>query len=146
MLVNSYKKKQVLMGRIDCNKDLLGEINDICNKNNIRVGHISIVGAIKSINLGYYLQDEQRYIYIDDIEKSENYEIVSCTGNVSIKDSKPFAHLHLIASDKNGHCIGGHLMPGTTVFAAEFVIQEFEGENLIRQFDKETGLPLWVKN
>ena len=34
-------------------------------------------------------------------------------------------------------------MKGTVVFAAEFVIEEFEGQDLEREFDKTTGLALW---
>ncbi len=38
--------------------------------------------------------------------------------------------------------VGGHLAPGTTVFAAEYVIQAFDGPEFCRGFDEMTGLPL----
>lgn len=34
-------------------------------------------------------------------------------------------------------------MPGTVIFACEFLLQGFEGPAFERAFDEETGLPLW---
>ncbi len=41
------------------------------------------------------------------------------------------------------HCYGGHLMPGTIIFAAEYWIQELTGEAIHREDDPQTGLMLW---
>ena len=38
---------------------------------------------------------------------------------------------------------GGHLAPGTIVFACELIIEAFDGQELNRGMDRETGLPLW---
>ncbi|MFC1496006.1 hypothetical protein ACFL52_01165 [Candidatus Margulisiibacteriota bacterium] len=45
-------------------------------------------------------------------------------------------------ADFEGKAYGGHLMPGTIVYAAEFVINEFVGAELKRGKDQVTGLPL----
>lgn len=42
-----------------------------------------------------------------------------------------------------GTTFGGHLAPGTLVFACECVIQVLEGPQLVRRWDEQTGLPLW---
>jgi predicted DNA-binding protein with PD1-like motif len=70
-------------------------------------------------------------------------EIVSCSGNISLRDSKPICHIHLVAADKKGKCIGGHLVQGTSLFAGEAIIQEFLGEDLNRELDDTTQLMLW---
>ena len=38
---------------------------------------------------------------------------------------------------------GGHLAPGTEVFACEFAIHAFDGPQLDRQTDSVTQLSLW---
>jgi predicted DNA-binding protein with PD1-like motif len=64
-------------------------------------------------------------------------------GNVSIKEGKPFLHLHIVVSDTDLRCWGGHLFPGSAVFAAEAHIQELEGGQRVRMPDATTGLALW---
>jgi predicted DNA-binding protein with PD1-like motif len=70
-------------------------------------------------------------------------EIAACSGNISIKDDSPIVHAHIVLSDENGVATGGHLMPGTVIFAAEASVMELKGQPLVRQVDSVTGLPLW---
>jgi uncharacterized protein len=145
MIIKNYEIKNVYMGRLSCESDLLEEINKIINEKNIKIGSVSLIGAINGLKIGYYKQDEKQYVYLDDIYSDKPFEIVSCNGNISLKDGKPFAHIHIVASDRQGRCYGGHLMTGTKVFACEFIIHEFSGEDLVRGIDKITKLPLWVE-
>lgn len=144
MIIKNYESKNIYMGRLSHNSDLLEEINSIINEKNIRVGSVSIIGAIYGLKIGFFKQDEKKYVYLDDIYSDKPFEIASCNGNISIKDGKPFAHLHIVASDRQGKCYGGHLMNGTKVFACEFIIHEFAGEELVRGIDEVTKLPLWL--
>jgi predicted DNA-binding protein with PD1-like motif len=71
-------------------------------------------------------------------------EIVSLYGNVSLKDGRPFAHLHVVLPDEQGNGKGGHLVAGgAPVFACEVTIEEYSGPELVRNFDEQTGLFLW---
>ena len=56
-----------------------------------------------------------------------------------------FSYTFVVIKISPNHIIhdGGHLAPGTTVFAAEYVIQAFDGPEFCRGFDEVTGLPLW---
>jgi len=143
---NAYETDKVFMGRVPHNSDLLEQINSFCAENCIKTGIVNIIGAVKQARLGYYLQDMQTYIKLEGENLSGGLEIVSCTGNISLKDSKPFAHLHIIVSDSQGKTYGGHLMPETIVYAGEFVITKFKGEPLERNLDATTKLPLWQKS
>lgn len=73
-------------------------------------------------------------------------EILSCVGNVSLKVGKPSVHVHIALADEKGKAFGGHLMPGTTVFACEAFIEEMQGKPLDRRLDEKTGLALWAKD
>jgi predicted DNA-binding protein with PD1-like motif len=89
---------------------------------------------------GFYDCEAQKY---ENFVFEKPMEVLSLVGNVSLKDGQPFIHAHITLSDEKGQSFGGHLMEGTIVFAAEFIIEELEGENLEREFDKTTGLALW---
>ncbi len=129
-----------VLTRLPKGGDLLQEINALCKEKNIRRGAVQVMGAVEKATLGYYLQDERRYI---SQEFDEHMEILAGIGNVSIKDGDPFVHLHLTLSRKDYSVIGGHTMPGCVIFAAEVCIITLEGEELVRGFDEPTGLPLW---
>ncbi len=144
MLIKQFEQGRTFMAKLNQNSDLLEELNKICIDENITAGTINLIGAISSLKLGFYDQVTKQYIYTT-YAYDEPMEIVSCTGNISLKDGKPFCHIHLIAADKKGKCIGGHLVQGTSVFAGEVCIQELLGEDLNRQPDKETGLTLWTE-
>ncbi|KUJ89705.1 PPC domain-containing DNA-binding protein [Thermoanaerobacter uzonensis] len=128
------------MGRFPYGKDLLEEINKVIASENIRSGEIRIIGAVSKAVFGYYDAQSKNYIYIS---KDEHMEILNATGNISVKDGKPFAHVHITLADKNGNAFGGHLMEGTIIFAAEFVITDYGDNNLERFYDETTGLQLW---
>lgn len=147
MWSKTYETEKVLIGRLSFNGDLLEELNSFSNENNIKAGWISIIGAVKTIKLGYYDQKEQKYVFLDHegLYSDKPFEISSCTGNISVKNDKSIVHLHIVVSDREGKSFGGHVMPGTQVYAGEFMIQVFRGEDLIRTFDSETALPLWSR-
>jgi len=137
---NEYKQGRTFMGKFAHGSDLLEELTKFCTQNNVGCGELSLIGAVKSAKLGYYSQSSQKYT---THEFSGGLEILSCTGNISIKDGKSFCHVHVILSDGEGKAHGGHLMAGTIIYAAEFSIKEFLGETLTRGFDETTKLPLW---
>lgn len=135
------KQGRVFIGRFDSGDDLLASLNKFCKDQNIRLGTFDLLGAVRNVKLGYYNQEEKKYTGCVEINKK--LEITSCTGNISIKDGEIFCHAHITLADWEGKAFGGHLMPGTEVFAAEFTVQEFTGAELIRGKDEKTGLPLW---
>jgi len=136
------KEGRIFIGRFNHKEDLLNSLNEFCIKNDIKLGVFSVIGAVRSAKMGYYKQDEQQYVECVSLEKK--LEIVSCSGNISLKDEKPFVHAHITLADLEGRCYGGHLISGTIIFAAEYYIKELTGFELRRGIDKETGLSLWI--
>lgn len=142
MWANSYSHKNVFIGRLDYNGDLLEQVNTFCDKNNITAGFVSVLGALRKGVVGFYNQQEKKY---ESIDVDKNVEIVNCYGNISIKEGKPFAHIHVVLSDREGKTIAGHTMPGCIIFAGEMYIHQVEGPPLTRGYDEITALPLWEK-
>jgi uncharacterized protein len=134
----------VLVGRIPEGADIIKTLEQVCVEYNISAAWVSAIGAVRKATIAYYTQDTHVY---NTREFEGGFEIVSCTGNITIKDGKQFAHLHIVLSDANYGCIAGHLMPGTTeVFACEFSITALAGEPLVRKPDDSTGLALWSES
>jgi len=121
-------------------KDLISEIERVCEDERIKTGWFIVIGALKNLIYGYYDQNLKRY---EKISFNEACEITSCTGNVSILDNKIFVHAHINFADEKGDVKGGHLFKGE-IFAAEIIIFDYE-QKLIRKFDRETNLKLWKK-
>lgn len=121
--------------------DLLEAITQHCLKNRITKGLIIAIGALQKAKFSYYKQKEKRFCLKKSFAKP--VEIISCLGNVSLKDGKPFVHAHLALADQQGRVFGGHLTEGCLVFACECAVFELKGDLLERRFDKLTGLFLW---
>ncbi|MCP4652414.1 MAG: DUF296 domain-containing protein [Candidatus Omnitrophica bacterium] len=135
------KEARVFIGRFKKNSDLLISLIELCRKKNIKLGVFSVIGALTSIKLGYFRQDQQRYAQCLSLDKK--LEVVSCTGNISLKESDVFVHAHITLADLEGRCYGGHLMKGSRIFVAEYHVKELTAASLQRVYDPETGLNLW---
>lgn len=132
--------KEILMGRLPHGSDLLEALTAVCLEGNITLGQIRAIGAVSKASIGYYNQQRREYEFISF---DRPLEITSLIGNVSLREGKPFVHAHVNLGDAIGNSFGGHLAPGTSVFACEFIIESFEGTPLMRTYDEETGLQLW---
>lgn len=139
-IMKKVKSIDMLMGKLSHGGDLLEEITDVCGKHNIRLGRVEAIGAVQKARLAYYHQRAHEYRFFS-VDKA--MEIVNFTGNISLRDGAPLVHAHVILSDETGNTYGGHLAPGTVVFACEFLLEVFEGPVFERYVDQETGLPLW---
>ncbi|MGF7185933.1 hypothetical protein GGQ84_002026 [Desulfitispora alkaliphila] len=140
MKVNEYKLGRAFVGCFDYEADLIESVEQFAKDNDIKVAQVRVIGAVKKAVIAYYHQDKKEY---ENVAFDDPIEVLACIGNLSYKDGNPKAHLHATFGYGDGKAIGGHLMPGTTVFFAEVYIQELLGEELHRDFDETTGLPAW---
>ncbi len=121
--------------------DLLEEVMRIIQEQAIKHAAISIIGAVTGATFGYYDQEAHEYL---EIKREGRFEVISCTGNVTLKQGTPFVHAHALFGDRNGTSFGGHLMSPSVVFAAEIHILELSGRAPERIHDAATGLYLWL--
>jgi len=137
---NQAESEHIFIGKLEHGADLLEELTGVCEEKNIRLGYVVALGAVRKARLGYYNQETKEYKFF---ELNKNLEITSLSGNISLRDGQPMVHAHITVSDSNGRTFGGHLAPGTIVFACEFIITALSGPQLTRDHDDQTGLPLW---
>ncbi|MEW6546522.1 MAG: DUF296 domain-containing protein [Bacillota bacterium] len=140
LLVREFGTGRCLMGRLSPGDDLLGTLEALVRERSITSGQVQFIGALQKGALGYYDQTVRQYRVIT---LDRHLEIAAGMGNVSLRDGQPMVHAHLVLSDEEGHCWGGHLVPGNVVFACEFALLVLEGEPWSRYPDDYTGLALW---
>jgi predicted DNA-binding protein with PD1-like motif len=120
--------------RLKSGQDLIGEIEKFAHENNIQAGFmITCVAGLEKAVLRMAVVEFGK----PDVRSFEGpLEVVSLVGTVSING----CHLHITASDKNGHVFGGHLKTGSPVrLTAEIVIGEDTDKIFKREVDSSTG-------
>jgi len=133
--------KRTIMGQLPYGADLYESLSEIVRRERIRLGRIQAIGATTHAVVAYYDQQTKTY---NPLEFAGGMEILNLNGNISIRDGNPFVHVHLLLGDAQGRVFGGHLLPGTKLFACEVTIDEFDGEELSRAKEDRTGLFLWT--
>jgi predicted DNA-binding protein with PD1-like motif len=138
--VSHFKLGRIFLLRLPYDADLLQSLTDVAIKNRMQMATFFVIGAVKKAAVEFYDQQEKVY---RRIRIEENLEIVTCMGNVSLKENKTFVHCHATFANRLGETLGGHLAEGTTIFAAEAHFQEVLGSELVRELDPITRLALW---
>lgn len=139
MLIRDFKQGRIYFARLDHGADIINQITNLAEENGIETGALSAIGALSRAELGYYDQASHEY---GKISLEEPVELAFSSGNISLRDGRPFVHAHAVLSDRTGRTWGGHLTAGT-VFAVEVYLQELSGPPLKRVPDSITGLKLW---
>jgi predicted DNA-binding protein with PD1-like motif len=131
---------RAFVGRLATGSDLVAEIERFCLEREIVAAQVTVIGAVRSARYAYYEQVDHSYA---ELGSGTHHEIVGFVGNVSLRDNRPFLHAHATFADASGATVGGHLVSGCEVFAAEVMIRELADVSLVRIHDEETGLALW---
>jgi predicted DNA-binding protein with PD1-like motif len=126
--------------RLRENEDLLNAIKARAEQNSIHAGFFFLIGTVKRAVLGYYKEGKYK-----QIEVAGPLEIVSCMGNLSLReDGELVAHAHIAVADEEGRMFGGHLLPGCPIDATgELILVETPEVKLKRVLEKKLNLYLW---
>lgn len=122
--------------RLDKGDEIAKSLLEVAAAANVAVASVSGIGATDDFEVGVF-----------DLEKScynrtryfGNHEINALTGNLTQKDGKPYAHLHITATGADGKVVGGHLFEGRVSLTAEIFLQVAKG-NAGRKFDETLGI------
>lgn len=111
-------------------------ILSIAEGEGIRTGRVEAIGGVEALRLAYFNHAEKRY---EERDYRGFLEVTSILGNITLKDGKPFLHVHGTFGRKDNSVIGGHVVSATVMPMLEVVITPTE--NIAeRRFDEETGL------
>ena len=133
------KPVKVMVERLRRGEDVLVRLNQFVLENGITAANFTALGAVEKASVGFFVGGGQYSTVVYD----GPLEVLSCVGNVSLKEGKPFIHGHLTIADKKGNAYGGHLQPGCIVSATfEVTMLVYEGVDLVRKLDSATKLYL----
>lgn len=127
--------------RIDRGEEVMETLIKFCEKEKIRLGSIVGLGAADYLVMGLYDVEKQQF---SEIKLEVPLEITSIIGNITEMDGKPYLHLHINASDANGHTYGGHLKAVRISGTSEIFVTVVDG-HVGREKDTltNTGLNLF---
>lgn len=132
------RTRNIAFARLAEDDELLNSVTKVAEKAKINAGFFFLIGTLKKARLGFF--HEGKY---ETIEMNQPLEIVSCLGNISLKEGKVFAHAHIAVSDEKARVFGGHVMPECIIgVTGELVLVEASGVRLVREFDEKTKLSL----
>lgn len=103
-----YRKfGDTVVARFDRGEEFTSSLQELCEKENIKLASVSAIGALNAFTAGVYMVDEKRYV---KNEFKGCFEIVSLTGTVNTKGGKYYSHLHISAGDESGRVSADILM------------------------------------
>ena len=114
-------------------------IEDWAKSNGIVCAQISGIGALEDAELGCYeltTKSYERRIF------QGIWEVLTCDGNITLKDGAPFLHAHVAISGHDYITYGGHLFDAKVGVAVEMFIRPLE-KPLHRFMCDDIGLPRW---
>jgi predicted DNA-binding protein with PD1-like motif len=131
------KPVRVLLERLRRGEDVLDRLNQLVRENGVTAASFTALGAVEKASVGFFVGNGQ----YSTVSYDGPLEVLSCIGNVSLKEGKPFIHAHIAIADKEGKAYGGHLMPGCIVSATfEVTMLVYEGIDLVTKLDSGTKL------
>lgn len=122
--------------RLDVGDEVLASIAEVCRQEQIALGTVTGLGAVRHAVLGLYLVSEQRYL--ENILDGD-MEMASLVGNITRKDGQPYLHLHATFGNRKAEVFGGHLKEAVISVTGEIWIHRIEGA-IGRKQDPATGL------
>ena len=130
---------QIFLVYIQKDEPVMETLTSICKNNEINNGQISGIGAVKEIEIGAYDLDSKTYLRK---QYTENHELISFQGNITLKDETPFIHAHITIGNHDLRTRGGHLFEMKVAVVGEFIIRKIDS-NAHRVLDDNIGLAVW---
>lgn len=131
--------QQTIVARMDKGEEILTKLQEICEKEQIKLASVSALGAVGEFTVGLFDTVKKQY---QSASMTGDFEIVSLAGTVNTMGGAYYAHIHMSAGDREYHVFGGHLNRAVVSGTCEMVIQIING-TVDRVYDKEVGLNVY---
>lgn len=125
--------------RLDKGDEVVDSISRLCEKENIKAGTVTGLGAANDIELGIFDTANKQYL---KKEYTGDFEISALVGNISRMADKPYLHLHItVGNPVEERFAAGHLSRCVISATGEIYITEVDAE-IGRLYSEEIGLNL----
>lgn len=122
----------------DAGDEVMAGLRDFARRSGLTASQFTAIGAFKSAILAFFSFEKGDY---KRIPVSEQTEVLSLVGDVTLKEGQPLIHAHVVLGKSDGTAHGGHLMEACVRPTLEVVLTEAP-RHLIRKHDPQTGLSL----
>lgn len=122
--------------KLERGEEVLTALTNFAVTQNITNASFSGIGAVEGLTCGYYNLTEKEYHFTD---YDQLVEVVSLTGNMTLKDGQPFIHAHGIFTGTDNQAFGGHIKSMTVGVTLEVVMRTY-GTEIARELDEDIGL------
>jgi predicted DNA-binding protein with PD1-like motif len=117
------------------------DIISIAGAEKISTARFEAIGGVDRLRLAYFNHRARKY---EEHDYAEFLEVTTLLGNVTVKDGKPFLHVHGNFGRKDRSVIGGHVMSARVFPILEAVLTPTTNRAL-RRFDDDLGLNVIYK-
>jgi len=117
------------------------DILAIAKTEKIFTARVEAIGGVEELRLAYFNRRTKRY---EERDFKEFLEVTGILGNVTLKDGKPFLHIHGTFGRRDLSALAGHVMTAKVFPLLEVVITPTKNRAL-RRFDDEMGLNVIYK-
>ena len=119
-------------------EDAVECLTSFAREHQLQGSHFTGIGAFSSAVVGYFDWDKKDY---RKIPISEQVEVLSLVGDVSVGEDGPKVHAHVVLGKQDASAHGGHLLNGQVRPTLEIVLTEAP-THLRRRYDPQSGLAL----
>ena len=122
----------------DKGDEIVAGLTAFAAREHLRASHLTAIGALRDVTLGYFDRDRRDYTRIP---LAEQVEVLSLLGVITLEGARPKLHAHIVVGQADGTARGGHLLEGRVWPTLEVIVEELP-RHLQRRTDPETGLAL----
>ena len=112
------------------------DILAIARKEKMRTATVGAIGGVQELKLGYFNHREKRY---EEHEFREFLEVTGILGNLTLKEGKPFLHIHGTFGRRDLSTLAGHIVAAKVSPLLEVAVTPTKNRAL-RRFDDDLGL------
>jgi len=136
--MKALRQEETFIITVDLGEELTSSIVRFATHEKIEAAAVNAIGAVRDFELGYYRLSDQQYTRK---RFAGIAELISCMGNIAIRDGKPFPHLHASVGFEDFTTAGGHFFSGIVAVTAEVWLRPLP-KRMERRHNQQTGLAL----
>ena len=122
----------------DKGDEVVAGLTAFATREHLRASHLTAIGALHDVTLGYFDRDRRDYTRIP---LAEQVEVLSLLGIITLDGPKPKLHAHVVLGKRDASAHGGHLLEARVRPTLEVVLAEAP-THLARHYDPQSGLAL----
>ena len=120
---------------------LVDEVLTIAAQERVMTAQVAAIGGVDRLTLAYFNREKKNY---EEHVYDEYLEVVSMLGDITLKDGKPFLHIHGTFGKRDMSVVAGHVVSASVFPLLEVVITPTKNTAL-RRFDDDVGVNVIFK-